>query len=81
MEPSGQPFSHLLRYPRFRRPETVGAVEPLTIASVVHGGPRRSAATGSGIRQPPGWDFTHFAGEPDILGCELLTCTATIGCL
>ncbi|MDF0593327.1 hypothetical protein P0O24_07005 [Methanotrichaceae archaeon M04Ac] len=45
------------------------------------GGPRRSAATGSGIRQPPGWDFTHFAGEPDILGCELLTCTATIGCL
>jgi uncharacterized repeat protein (TIGR01451 family) len=57
-------------------------VKPLTVASVVQvGSDGECGPTGCGIWQPPGWDFTHFGGQPDILGCELLTCTATTGCL
>jgi len=35
--------------------------------------------TGCGIWQPPNWQFDHVGYQPDVMNCELLTCTGCDG--
>ncbi|MDF0589895.1 hypothetical protein, partial [Candidatus Methanocrinis natronophilus] len=35
--------------------------------------------TGCGIWQPPNWQFQHAGYQPDVMNCELLTCTGCEG--
>jgi len=35
--------------------------------------------TGCGIWQPPNWQFEHDGYQPDVMNCELLTCTGCGG--
>ncbi|WP_316966982.1 SdrD B-like domain-containing protein [Candidatus Methanocrinis natronophilus] len=56
-------------------------VQPVHAACVIDVGivEGECAPIGCGIWQPPNWQFQHAGYQPDVMNCELLTCTRCEG--